>query len=50
MAIKYTKLSLNTPNDHKKYQHDPPKDKQIWIYFWYENIPSGNPVENFEWL
>jgi hypothetical protein len=43
MDIKYTKR----PNGHEINQHvplqGPPKFTRIGI-FWFENIPSGNPV------
>jgi hypothetical protein len=46
-GIKYIKLQLNKPNDHKIYQHlrfaTPCKIYPNWE-LWCENIPSGNPV------
>jgi hypothetical protein len=46
MAINYNKGPKNRPNGHKIYQ-PLPLQAHIKIYpnryFWFENIPSGNP-------
>jgi hypothetical protein len=48
MATNYAKWPQNRTNGHKTYQQlplqGPSKFTQIGI-FWFENIPSGNPVE-----
>jgi hypothetical protein len=45
MAMRYTKWLSNITNGHKINQHCPFQGSNInpnW-YFWFENIPSGNP-------
>jgi hypothetical protein len=42
-------MAVKIPNYHKTYKHlplqDPPKIYPNWN-FWFENIPSGNPVHD----
>jgi hypothetical protein len=46
LAIKYTKLQQNIPNDHKIFQYFPVWPSKIYPNwdFVFENKPSGNPV------
>jgi hypothetical protein len=41
-GLKMFKMDINILNEHKIYQHFPFQKYPNW-YFWYENIPSGNP-------